>query len=42
MVSQFNFTPVDKRTVMDLLRNLDVRKATGCDRIQARALKLTA
>ena len=42
MVPQFNFTPVNESTVIDLLRNLDVRKATGCDKIQARALKLTA
>ena len=42
MVPQFKFTPVDESTVMNLLRNLDVRKATGCDMIQARALKLAA
>ena len=35
MVPQFNFTPVDESTVKDLLRNLDVSKATGCDEIQA-------
>ena len=42
LVPQFNFTPVNESTVIDLLRNLDVRKATGCDKIQATALKLTA
>ena len=34
MVPQFKFTPVDESTVMDLLRNLDVHKATRCDKIQ--------
>ena len=34
MVPQFKFTPVDESTVMDLLRNLDVHKATRCDKIR--------
>ena len=34
MVPKFKFRPVDGSTVMDLLRNLDIRKATGCDKKQ--------
>ena len=29
MVPKFKFRPVDESTVMDLLRNLDIRTATG-------------
>ena len=39
---KFEFTPVDESTVLDLLGNLDARKTSGCDNLQARALKLAA
>ena len=40
-VPEFAVTPIES-TVTDLLKKVDVCKATGCDNIQARALKSTA
>ena len=37
---QFTFKPVEEKTVAELLSSVNVRKATGCDGISARALKL--
>lgn len=42
VMPKFEFMPADESTVLGLLSNLDVCKTTGCDNIQARALKLTA
>ena len=37
---QFTFKPVEEKTVAELLSNVNKGKATGCDGISARALKL--
>ena len=37
---QFTFKLVEERTVVELLSNVNMRKAMGCDGISARALKL--
>ena len=37
--ADFNFTSVTKSTIVDLLKSLNIRKATGCDLIPPRALK---
>ena len=41
-VPEFEFPLIDESTVTDLLKKVDVRKATGCHKIQARAPKLSA
>ena len=37
---QFTFKPVEERIVAELLSNINMRKATGCDEVSATALKL--
>ena len=41
-VPQFALTAIDESVVTDLLKVVDIHKATGCDNIQTNTLKLAA